>query len=208
MEYHKIQTVFKRDPETKHKTLLEGDYSIPEFEYLKDNQWDFTEKIDGTNIRICFDFETKVLDFKGKTDRAQLPAQLVNHLRESILVEELVEMFPDSNAVLYGEGCGAKIQKGGGNYYNDQRFVLFDVLIGKWWLKRDAVQDIAKELNLPIAPLFSDGTLNDMVELARKGFNSEWGDFQAEGIVARPKSELIARNGKRIITKIKCKDFR
>ena len=46
-QYHKIQSVFKRDPNTKFKTLLEGEYSIPEFEYLKDNEWVFTEKVDG-----------------------------------------------------------------------------------------------------------------------------------------------------------------
>jgi len=39
------------------------------------------------------------------------------------------------------------------------------------------------------------------------GFMSAWGEFKAEGIVARPSIELIARNGKRIITKIKHKDF-
>jgi len=31
--------------------------------------------------------------------------------------------------------------------------------------------------------------------------------FQAEGIVARPKVELLSRTGERIITKIKHKDF-
>ena len=36
---------------------------------------------------------------------------------------------------------------------------------------------------------------------------STWGDFEAEGIVARPKTELMARNGSRLITKIKCRDF-
>ncbi len=29
--YHKIQTVFKRDPQTKHHTLVMGDFSLPEF---------------------------------------------------------------------------------------------------------------------------------------------------------------------------------
>ena len=33
-KYHKIQTVFKRDPETKNKFLLEGQYSLDEFEFL------------------------------------------------------------------------------------------------------------------------------------------------------------------------------
>lgn len=28
--YHKIQTVFKRNPANKHKTLLEGEYSLPD----------------------------------------------------------------------------------------------------------------------------------------------------------------------------------
>ena len=46
-----------------------------------------------------------------------------------------------------------------------------------------------------------------MVENVKKGFISKWGDFQAEGIVARPQVELKARNGKRVITKIKNKDF-
>jgi hypothetical protein len=51
-EYHKIQTVFKRDPSNNYKTLLEGEFAIPEFGYLQDNEWVFTEKVDGTNIRV------------------------------------------------------------------------------------------------------------------------------------------------------------
>jgi len=46
-----------------------------------------------------------------------------------------------------------------------------------------------------------------MVKKAEEGFNSMWGNFIAEGIVARPKIEIVARNGKRLITKIKHKDF-
>ncbi len=36
-KYHKIQSVFKRDAKNNHKTFLLGEYSRPEFEYLKDN---------------------------------------------------------------------------------------------------------------------------------------------------------------------------
>jgi hypothetical protein len=39
------------------------------------------------------------------------------------------------------------------------------------------------------------------------GVKSWWGDFDAEGIVARPQVELFTRAGHRIITKLKCKDF-
>ena len=51
-EYHKIHTVFKRDPVTNFKGLLVGQWSKPEFQILQNIRWDFSEKIDGTNIRI------------------------------------------------------------------------------------------------------------------------------------------------------------
>ena len=63
-EYHKIYTIFKRNPKTKYKTLLEGKYSLPEFEYLKDCIWVFTEKIDGTNIRVIWKMEKSVMVVK------------------------------------------------------------------------------------------------------------------------------------------------
>lgn len=134
--YHKIQTVWHRDPATNHKTLLEGKWSEPEFEYLAGNQWEFTEKVDGTNIRVMLN-DGKI-SFGGKTDNASLPAALVNRLegRFHPQLDRLIEMFPDG-ACLYGEGYGARIQKGGGNYRPDQDFVLFDVLVGEWWLTRE-----------------------------------------------------------------------
>jgi len=206
--YHKIQTVFKRDPETKFKTLLENDYSLPEFEYLKNNEWIFTEKVDGTNIRIMF--QGGKITFGGKTDQAQIPNQLINKLNEKILplLNKFIEIFNNAEVCLYGEGYGAKIQKGGGNYRADQDFVLFDIKIGHWWLKREDVEDIANKLNLDIVPIIGSGSLEEMVEYVKTGFNSKWGNFKAEGIVARPKNELLARNGRRIITKLKHKDFR
>jgi len=57
-EFHKIQTIYKRDPATKHRTLVEGDFSLPEFGFLQNNAWVFTEKVDGTNnVRVIFDGE-------------------------------------------------------------------------------------------------------------------------------------------------------
>jgi hypothetical protein len=62
-------------------------------------------------------------------------------------------------------------------------------------------------LSIEIVPIIGTGTLIDMVNMTRAGFNSRWGDFLAEGIVARPKVELKTRDGKRIITKVKHRDF-
>ena len=148
-KYHKIQTVFKRDPETKFKTLLDGQYSLPEFEYLKDNEWVFTEKVDGTNIRVMFG--NSGMSFRGKTDRADIPANLINVLNEMFEHDKLAGLFgleENTNICLYGEGYGEKIQKGGGNYRQDQGFVLFDVKVGELWLQRKDVEDIATKLSL------------------------------------------------------------
>lgn len=206
-EYHKIQSIFKRDMNSKRKTLIEGDWTLPEFEYLASNTWTFTEKVDGTNIRVIFKDGT--ITFGGRTDDAQIPAQLVGRLNERFLplADMLVEVFADSSAVLYGEGYGAKIQKVGGNYRSDQDFVLFDVRVGQWWLQRADVHDVAQKLGLDVVPVIGEGTLHEAVAWAKRGIRSTWGDFEAEGIVARPKTELNTRSGHRLIAKIKCRDF-
>lgn len=363
-EYHKINTVFKRDRATNR--VVEGYYSCPEFEYLAGCIWSWSEKVDGTNIRVMS--QGGVITFGGKTDSAQIPAQLVTRLNERFLplAEKMQEAF-GCDACLYGEGYGAKIQKGGGNYRQDQDFVLFDVLVsnaeydtiktcpkhhelinatlsdltslkgfvnpaitatlknrilngqqtlkegclntsaqteekrpgrnqqesvtskqnsesvlkntteccqGKegcapfaqepttgmegaekschspsiivttlaesedccvqpaiqrfikqnetsngstppectckindWWLQRADVEDVAQKLGIDVVPIIGEGTLLDAIKIAKAGIASTWGDFQAEGIVARPKTELKTRNGHRIITKIKCRDF-
>jgi|GEM_PF-166217 len=205
--YHKIQTVYKRDPETKYKTLLDGDFSLPEFDYLRNNEWVFTEKVDGTNIRVMQN-DGKVT-FGGKTDRAQIPAKLIERLYDTFmpLTKQLSDVFNSSDVCLYGEGYGQKIQKGGANYRKDQDFVLFDIRVGRWWLQRKDVEDVAGELGLDIVPIIGKGTLQDMVSMAKEGITSTWGDFQSEGIVARPSTELVTRSGQRLITKIKTRDF-
>lgn len=206
-EYHKIQSIFKRDMTSKRKTLIEGDWTIPEFEYLAANLWAWSEKVDGTNIRVIF--KDGGVTFGGRTEDAQIPAQLVTRLNERFLpmAARLAEVFPDGSAVLYGEGYGAKIQKGGGNYRPDQDFVLFDAKCGEWMLQRADVEDVAAKLGIDIVPIIGEGTLHDAVTRAKEGIRSTWGDFQAEGIVARPKTELKTRSGQRLIAKIKCRDF-
>ncbi len=208
-EYHKIQTLFKRDEKTKH--ILEGDWTLPEFEYLKDNIWVFTEKVDGMNIRVMWDGKNIV--FGGRTDSAQIPVVLLYKLQKLFdgmeNKQKFIEKFGiDSNVCLYGEGYGAKIQKSGSNYIpNDVDFVLFDVNINDWWLERENVVDIANFFKIKVVPIVGEGTLQEAIEMTRNGFNSEWGEFLAEGIVARPKIELRQRDGKRIIAKIKHCDF-
>jgi len=189
------------------KTLLKGSFSTPEFEYLQNNLWIFTEKVDGTNIRVMY--KDGEIQFGGKTEKAIIQPDLAEKLNEIFLPKKEIfaEVFKDSEACLYGEGYGPRIQKVGPKYRSDQSFVLFDIKIGHWWFKRKDVEMVGEKLGIDVTPIIGEGNLMEMVEMARKGFNSTWGDFLAEGIVARPKVDLSMRNGKRIITKIKHNDF-
>ena len=194
------------------KKFILGEWTTPELEYLKDKEWVFTEKVDGTNIRIMWNGKEVV--FGGRSDDAQLYTPLLLRLQELFMRMEprikFAEIFgiEEQDTVLYGEGFGANVQSGGGNYIpNGQDFVLFDVAINGLWLERKNVEDITNKFGIQIVPIIGYGTLEEAIEITKKGFKSQWGDFIAEGIVARPRVELLSRRGERIITKVKYKDF-
>lgn len=207
--YHKIITAWERDPATKHRTLIEGKWATPELAALVDIGWLWTEKIDGTNIRVHWDSER--VTYGGKTDNAQIPAKLVSRLQEMFNNNEALRGLGDS-VTLYGEGYGAKIQKGGGDYIPEGcNFILFDVQIGEWLLRWPDMVDVSTTLGIKHVPIAGDGPLTEAIEYVRSGqLLSRCATVrrQAEGLVMRPIVDLFDRRGERIITKIKVKDFR
>ena len=201
--YPKINSVYTRNEKGE---LVVGQYSDPIIEYLADNEWEFTEKVDGTNVRVQWDGENPT--FRGRSDAAQMPPFLLDKLAEFFSSERMLKCLGTDEACLYGEGFGARIQKGGGNYISDGvSFVLFDVRMGDLWLKRRDVEDVARMLDIGAVPIVGMGPLSEMIQAVEDGFDSHWGAFNAEGVVARPKLELQNRSGIRIITKLKTKDF-
>lgn len=217
-KYQKIQTLFLRDDKN---IIIPDQFTYPEFEYLKDNKWECTEKIDGTNIRIELDFNVHDdgvrevnVNFKGRTDEATIPAHLYRRLEElfdNVNWLEIFDITSTTSITLYGEGYGTKIQKGGNYISSGVDFILFDVKVDKWWLQRDAVEDIANKFNIKIVPLIGYMTIPEAVEYVRRGFKStiaENKDYEAEGLVLKTTTGLLRRNGERLITKIKTVDFR
>jgi len=204
-KYPKIQSIFKRDQKT-HK-FIEGEWSLPEFEYLKNNHWIWTEKVDGTNIRIIH--RDGSVEIRGRTDNAQIPPFLYKELQEMFSCENFRELYPGTSIMcLYGEGYGARIQKGGGNYISDGvNFILFDVWIDGWWLDRNNMEDVAEKLGVKMVPIRGKGSLLDAIDVVKRGVKSMWGNFDAEGLVLKPQVQLFSRKGERIITKLKTKDF-
>jgi hypothetical protein len=210
MEYPKIQTVWLRSPESGYKKLMDGAWSKPEFQYLSLDSWLWTEKVDGMNIRVIWDGTKR--SFSGRTDNACLPGPLYNRLEDLFPNEIFNKVFGATPAILFGEGFGPKIQKGGGNYGSQQDFVLFDAFVGKRWTETPDLDRLAEYFGINKVPVHRVGNLLDAISYAGQGFKSHWGEFLAEGLVCKPalgwsSLELTNRVGERVITKIKYKDF-
>jgi len=207
-EYEKIETLYNRDVEGT-KQLIEGDFRNETVEFLKDSDWEFTEKIDGTNIRVHWDGHK--VTYGGRTERASIPAHLMSKLLEIFGTPEVEEMFEQSfgekEVTLYGEGYGVKIQNGG-LYRPDVSFILFDVRIGENYQPRKNVESIARMFNIDVVPIVLTGTLEDGVNFVKTHPKSSIGSAMMEGVVGRPRIELRDRCGKRVIVKIKWNDFK
>lgn len=165
--YQKINTLYKRD--AKNVIMPYAEFTEPEFEYLRGLKWRAEVKIDGTNMRIevskcpIVDIENTITDvcfkveYKGKTDNAQIPPKLLKFMQEHFPEDKVLaglglekqisrnkwvehkwtfddgvtpnyEAIPDLYTI-YGEGYGNGIQKGG-NYIKDGvDFRVFDVKV-------------------------------------------------------------------------------
>jgi len=209
MEYPKIETLYERDENThrlKQPLVLKNRvYGI-----LK--SWYFTEKIDGTNIRVIW--RGGKMTVGGRTEGAQISGELVKFLYEALPTEKVQRVFPEGDAILYGEGYGAGIQKGGGDYSPTKKVIFYDVMVPdasghQWWLSWENTCDVASKLGLEVDPYLVEMTLEVATEMVRSGFPSglNGGKRQAEGLVGRPLETLFDKKGHRLILKLKTKDF-
>jgi hypothetical protein len=211
-EYHKIETLYERDEKSFR---LRPELILKNRVYGAIKTWHWTEKIDGTNIRCIW--KDKKLTFGGKTDNAQIHADLIRWLYEHVTTEAMAAIFPEQDAIVYGEGYGAGIQKGGGMYSPEKRFIVFDVFVvdtvnsklGGWWLSDENMRDVAQKLGLDAVPYMGEMTLSDAAELVKAGFKSKISIavHDAEGMVGRPIEPMYDKKGSRLIVKLKTKDF-
>lgn len=206
--YEKIETVFKRDIDGT-KRLIPDNYRNETVEYLKNSTWYFTEKFDGTNIRVMWDGHR--VSFGGRTDKAEIPKHLLKFLKdkfETTEAEELFEQaFGDKEVILFGEGYGYKIQNGGA-YRDDVSFILFDVLVGDNYQEREWVEKTAKMFDIEVVPIVCEGSIEEGITYVLKHPKSTKGKAWMEGVVGRPAVELKDRCGNRVIVKIKWEDFK
>lgn len=212
--YPKIETLFERD--TKTFKVDPERIRRPEFALVDSTAWMFTEKVDGTNIRIRVDSEGNVT-YGGRTSSAQLPSNLVEVLNEqfakdSETVAKIVYNIKShgiETLTLFGEGYGPKIQKGGGNYREVPGFIGFDILVdNQTWLQPEAAFLSFNEYQIDHVPIL-DWSLSDAIRNVVTGFPSTLTDRipECEGIVARPLMNLYDQRGNRVMWKLKTTDF-
>lgn len=226
--YDKILAPFARDT-AKSKYVDIVKFSRPEFEMLANVKWNWTLKIDGTNINVLWDGER--VKYVGHTDKTQFNERTKKFLDETFCTSEAETIFED----LYGsqpvkismEFVSKDMNQNYG--YLDGAVFVFDVFNGnteKVWTSEETLGTFVSRFegsNVFVAPFIGCMNIWDAVDLV-KGFEVFWnqypekwrtndiidnplGLYTVEGIVGRLPYELFDNNGNRIITKIKCKDY-
>ena len=207
-KYKKYSSPFKKDE--KFKNTEELSQSLPT------GDWIVTEKIDGTNIRIIIDkdknvhFGSRKLILNPEDKSSKIFMDCVADVNVNKLIEYFKEV--ESTVVIYGEGYGAGIQKGG-IYSPVKNFRVFDIRIG------DAYQDwefiekvcIANQLNMVPKLLISSSlnysTCTSILSNFKKTMILDGDGGEPEGVVFKFNPTLLNKYGERLIFKVKFKDF-
>ena len=103
IEYQKIETLYKFDNVTK---TYRKEFFNPYVDYLKDNEWIASEKIDGTNVQVEYDGHR--VAFHGRTERTNFPKEVLAALTGKFADSEVVfeQMFGDKPVILFMECYG------------------------------------------------------------------------------------------------------
>lgn len=206
MEYPKINSIYKREtlPGGTVGRLIPGQYACPEFASF--SQWRVEEKIDGMNIRVFVDGDR--IEIKGRTEHALLPPKLLQYFEglKPFLLNNPIYPHP---YILFGEGFGAGIQKGG-IYRKDVAFCLFDVYTNRW-STREEVYAIAERFGLDRPHDFGLMTELEILNFVESQPSGKYNDkgYPMEGVMCR--SEPLMRcntySAHPIQWKLKAKDF-
>jgi len=226
MKYDKIETYYNRDRQFK---VDETKPRLREFALI--DKWAAWEKIEGTNTRIMLAKGEKTTPFRGiygREEKSQFHPLAMKYLEDTFTVDNLKLGWDKADHEhgdyfywIFGETYGPKIQKGG-NYRKDISFRMFDAWVrdrgnplGGWWLQSKDLEALAKRMSIETAPFLGYKTIDEIVEYVKEGQVSkisleEGGnpEYLMEGVVCRTTPQLYTRRGKRLMFKLKTKDFK
>lgn len=191
------------------------EWDSPLIEQVRHLRWEWTEKIDGTNIRIGWDGVDQV-NVVGREHRdANLPGHetgLPDLIADTFTVAAFAKAYAGKPMTIYCEGYGPKIGPRGHLYGDEPALVVLDVVINGWWLQRPGIVDVAATFGLQAPPLLNFDSVDMAQETVRSGFVSLMAPegtepFHAEGLVGRLELDLLTRDRKTIRCKIKHEYF-
>ena len=211
-KFEKINSPFKKDD--KFKNLPELSQELPL------GKWILTEKIDGTNIRIIL---TKPEDGRRNIfiasrnlilNQDDINSRQYMDCLKDVNLYKLVEYFKgvDSTIIIYGEGYGAGIQKGG-TYSKKKNFRVFDIRIGRVYQDFCYVRKVCVDNQLNLVPVLrgitriSYGGCKRFLKDFKETLIREGDGGKPEGFVVKFEPVLFNKYNERLIFKVKFKDF-
>lgn len=125
--------------------------------------------------------------------------------------DKLEVKMVESPIYIYGELYGPGVQKGG-HYGDTLRFAVFDICQQGWFVPIGMLTEMCNNLGLDMVPYVGRMNIAEAEDMVSKGFKTMvWEpkdpDYIEEGIVARPVIPVKDTRGKRMIVKVKYKDY-
>ncbi len=211
-KYGKFSSPFKKDEKFLNTTEMA--------QQLPNGEWIITEKIDGTNIRIIL---TKPEEGKREIHIASRKLILNKDDKGSksyldcikeVNLHKIEEYFKDvdSTVIIYGEGYGAGVQKGG-IYSSIKNFRVFDIRIGEAYQDFKYVKKVCIDNQLNIVPIIDTIktiTYEECINRLKSNNETlikEGTGGKLEGIVYKFEPVLLNKYKERLIFKAKFKDF-
>lgn len=203
-KFPKIEGPFGRDPMDPKKINREW-YRSELVGFLADKHWHAVEKIDGTNVRICWDGYR--VSFLGRQDTSEWNKGLLDYLT-TVYGNETFELiledaFGGKPVMIVGEGFGGNIQKAGPGYGGFQ-FRAFAMWSPDIWWRLESVIHVCAQLGVPTAPEIITGTLDQIIgEVQDDYLVSRLGHPEPEGYVCRPVVDVFDQWGNPLMVKVK-----
>lgn len=209
---------------------IENDYNTKALNYLlekypeaKETYWVIQEKIHGSNFSIYFTNNSGKIDIKyGRRTNILLDDEKFYNYQSIKELEEIKDLIHNviaymrneniNSIIIYGELCGANVQKAV-YYYDDVRLLIFDIVIDDKWLTfADLSRLLCDRFRLPqlLVPIIGttfgiqnalkvDTRFDSKVSLKENNI--------CEGIVIKPLDKIFISNDNPIYIKKKNREF-
>lgn len=180
--------------------------------YTNVGSWVIQEKIEGMNMSIVVDPAKDELELRGRTTATDYDFSKVE-LPDRQTFLDVLNIKDGAKINLYGELCGGGIQREW--YFDKPTFILFDIeyvgQFNKFFMDAMDVFNIGKALSIKSVPILGYARyLIDSLEhlqyfCPESVLNPA---VKPEGIVAKPRVEILDKFGERVIYKTRYAHFK